>query len=277
MIKILEFLDKLFLTCSHRSTIGTGNMGLTHMKRIQATVLLCTLLVMTVISFPLHALESAAARAHLGVSPNKNQAALMLSKAEIYEDSEVTAIGDTYSLAPLVQDSDTAFFPSDAGGPTLQTFDGANESGGTNLLGTKGGTFLVMERSVPMGGNVDRILVEVRAINASNGSEPWVDSSQAGKGFISWRLDVGSTSGGTNPIQPDAPFTLVDSGFSVFNSAGEPLGNFDLTDDTSTATSLSGVAALGNSGEDIAGVDVSAIQMYWDISSDLNFKNGFEQ
>ena len=119
------------------------------------------------------------------------------------------------------------------------------------------------------------------AVNAAGESEPWVELSPTNveKGFISWRLDVGSTSGGTDPIQPDAPFTLIGSGFNVFNGAGELVGSFGLTTDTSNSTSLSGVAALGNNGENIAGVDISAIQMYWEISSEPAsriFENGFE-
>lgn len=247
------------------------------MKKVQAALLPCAFLLMVVMSLPLHAVENATARVHLGLSPDKSQAMpRLLSEVQI---DVPDAAGDTYSLAPLVQDGDTAFYPSETGGPTLHTFNVSSESGGTNLLGTEGGTFRVSEQNIPLGGDVDRLIVEVRAVNSRLESEPWVDSSNAGKGFISWRLDVGSTSGGTNPIQPDVPFTLVDSGFNVFNSAGDPAGSFDLTTDTSTATSLSGVAALGNNGLDIAGVDISSIQMYWDISSDSTFRifiDGFE-
>jgi hypothetical protein len=268
------------MACSHRSMPGTGmqiNMDVTCMKKMQSIALLCAFLVMTVVSLPLHAVDRAAGRVHLGVSPNKTQAKLMLSEDQI---SGLSVTGDTYSVAPLVQDPNTAFFSSDAGGPTIHTFDEIDESGGSNLLGTEGGTFIVTEEIVSIDGGVDRIMVRVNAVNASNESEPWVDSSQSDRGFTSWRLDVGSTTAdGTDPIQPGSPFTLVDSGFNVFNSAGETVGSFDLTEDNSNATSLSGVAALGNGGENIAGVDVSSIQIYWDISfgpSDVTFKNGFE-
>lgn len=192
---------------------------------------------------------------------------------------ETTISNDTYSLAPLVQDSDTAFYASANGASTLHTFDSADESGGTNLLGTEGGTFLVSEETVSISDGVNRIVVKVTAVSSVGAAEPWVDQSNAGEGFISWRLDVGSTAGGTDPIQPDVPFTLLDSGFTVFNSAGESLGSFELTTDTSNATSLSGVAALGNNDQDIAGVDISSIQMFWEISSGPNapvFIDGFE-
>ena len=61
----------------------------------------------------------------------------------------------------------------------------------------------VLETIVAMEGGVDRIIVEVRAVNASSEAEPWVDISNAGTGLVDWRLDVGSTLGGTDPIHPD--------------------------------------------------------------------------
>jgi hypothetical protein len=74
------------------------------------------------------------------------------------------------------------------------------------------------------------------------------------------RLDVGPTSGGIDPVEPAAHFTLLDSGIEVFNSAGQSLGSFGLSSDTSTATGLSGVAVLGNGGQDIYDMRVGGIE-----------------
>ena len=211
---------------------------------------------------PIHAIETVDNRAVLGVTQSKTTDVFPLGQQH-YEETAI--VGDTYSLAPLVEDSGSAYYMSAVGGPTQHTFDGTNESGGTNLVGTPGGFFVVLEGIVPVSAAVDRIIVEVRAVNSSVVAEPWMDVSNSGAGYINWRLDVGSTAGGTNPIHPGTEFTVIDSGFAVFNSALEQVGIFDLSDDTSTTTDLSGVALLGNSGADIAGVDVASILMYWDI------------
>jgi hypothetical protein len=197
----------------------------------------------------------------LGVTQSK--------QADVFPLSEQQQVGTLaehpFSLAPLVQDAGAAYYMSDAGGPTLHTFDGTNESGGANLFGTAGGFFLVLEGVVDLGGGVERVIVEVRAVDGGVVPEPWVDASNAGTGLIDWRLDIGSTAGGSDPIEPGVPFTVVDSGVAAFDSALAHLGTFDLAADTSTATGLSGVAILGIGGADIAGTDLAALQIYWDV------------
>jgi len=229
---------------------------------MQSGVAIGTLLFLSVIVLPLDATETMAAPAHLGVPPGKKSDVKLLDGSQI---ARASFVGDTFSVAPLVQDSGRAFYMSDAAGPTQHTFDDINESGGTNLLGTSGGSFIVLEGVIPQGGGIDRVVVEVTALSSDMIAEPWVNSSHAGRGYISWRLDIGSNSGGTDPIEPEVPFTRVGSGFSAFNSFGQLLASFELSVDTSTATSLSGVAILGNSGVDIAGENVATIQMHWDI------------
>jgi hypothetical protein len=122
----------------------------------------------------------------------------------------------------------------------------------------------VVEGIVPLAGGVNRIIVAVTAVSSGSQAEPWVSSAHAASGYISWRLDVGSNSGGTDPIQPATPFT-VGSGINAFTSAGQSVGSFALSSNTSTATSLSGVASLSIGGQNIAGVNVASIEMYWDI------------
>ena len=175
-------------------------------------------------------------------------------------------VGGSYSLAPFVEDVSTAFYLSSVAAPTVHTFDDTNESGGDNFFGTAGGSILIIEGVVPQGDGVDRYIVEVSTRNSALNLEPWVDVSWAGNGLIYWRLDVGSTLGGNDPIEFAFPIAVVNSGFFVFDSSGTLLGAFNLYANTSTPTSLSGVAILNNSGFDIAGVDVAAIQMFWDVT-----------
>ncbi len=218
-------------------------------------------MLLSVLAFSLQAAEQIAAQAHLDVPSSQTQAAHLLTEEQI---NRASVLGDTFSLAPLVQDSGAAIYVS-APSVTTHTFDGATESGGSNLKGTAGGTFRVVEGIDPLAGGVNRIIVEATAVSSVLQAEPWVSSAFAASGYVSWRLDVGSTAGGTNPIQPVTPFTPIASGINVFNSAGVPQGSFALSSNTSTATTLSGVAILGNSGQNIAGVNVASIQMYWDI------------
>ncbi len=235
------------------------------MRRLRFTVLLCAFLCFPSLAVPAGVIERVTGHAQLG-PVQLDTADFQLLRESRLDDVNV-ASGD-YSLAPLVQDTDTAYLISDAGGPTLHSFDGLEEGAGGNLLGTDGGSFVVLEGSIPLGQGVERVIVEVTAVNSGGQAEPWVDASNAGAGFEGWRLDVGSNSGGATAIVPAVPFTQVDSGFSVFSSTGALLDTFTLSVDTSTATSLSGVAALNNGGSDIAGVDIASIQMYWDIQTE---------
>jgi len=234
------------------------------MRRQWFTILLCSFLCFPTLAVPASQANKVNGLAQLGFTQLESFNSRLLRGSS--PDGANVASGD-YSLAPLVQDADTAYFMTDAGGPTLHSFDGLEESAGGNQLGSDGGLFVVLEGSVPLGQGLERVIVEVTAVNSEGQAEPWVDVSNAGAGFENWRLDVGTNSGGTAAIVPGVPFTRVESGFSVFSSAGAIKGEFALSADTSTATSLSGVAVLSNSGSDIAGVDISSIQMYWDIQT----------
>jgi hypothetical protein len=198
----------------------------------------------------------------LGVTPSKDIAVLRL---EEQQGLAAQLANGSYSLAPTVQDSGSAYYMSDADGPTLHTFDGVGESGGANLFGTTRGSFLVFEGSEDLGNDADRVIVEVWAVDGSGVAEPWVDSSNAGSGLTHWRLDLGSNFGGNSQIQPGVPFTVLGSGVAIFDSAGGQLATDDLSLDSSTASGLSGVAIFWLGGADIAGFDLAGMQMYWDI------------
>ncbi|NNK98544.1 MAG: S8 family serine peptidase [Xanthomonadales bacterium] len=176
------------------------------------------------------------------------------------------AFGDSYSLAPWLQDDQSGFYLASPIAPSSHTFDGIDESAGTNSFGSLGGTFSVSEGIIDLGGGAERYVVEVSAVDSSLDNEPWVDASWAGQTFTDWILDVGNFDGGGNTIAPGYSFSVSDSGCFVFDSTGASLGTFELYSDTSTSTELSGGAWLELGGSDIAGVDVSTIQLYWDIA-----------
>ena len=191
------------------------------------------------------------------------QAGSMLKEENIVSPA---AFGDSYSLAPWLGDNQNQYYHASAiGAPTTHTFDGSDESGGLNTYGSAGGSFSVSEGIIDMGGGVERYVVEVSAVDASLDGEPWVDASWAGQIFTAWFLDVGNTNGGGNPISPGYSFTVQDSGVFVFDSAGLQITVLGIQD-TSNSTDLSGSAGLGLNGNDIAGFDVSTLQMYWDIA-----------
>ena len=164
----------------------------------------------------------------------------------------VLAAGDSYSLAPRVEDASRSYLLSRNSGPSTHVFDGVAESIGESRYGPVGGTLLVEEDSFASAPGIQRYVVEVTSLNSIGNPTPWVNYQWAGIGLIHWRLDVGSTYGGTDPIDFDSPVEVVDSGYSVFDSGGNWLGDYELYADTSTATSLSGVAIHSNGGQDIA-------------------------
>jgi hypothetical protein len=215
------------------------------------------------IAMPLSAAEKLDVRAVLGVTPGKSHSAVLLRGSAA---PNIAASGDTYSQAPLVQDSSNAHYVTSVEGPSIHTFDGASESGGSNLLGTAGGTFEVSEGTTDQGDGIQRIMVEVTALSAGAAAEPWVDASQSDAGYLAWRLDVGSEAGGTNKIEPDMPFTVLDSGVNLFDSSGSPVDTLDLLQDNSDMTGLAGVAIISHANDaNIAGIDIATLQMFWDI------------
>jgi serine protease len=183
--------------------------------------------------------------------------------------------GDSYSLAPLLQDSEFAHPMSDAQAATTQRFDEQWKSGGMNQFGTTGGTLGIIEKVERIDGGLIQVSVQVTALNAQGQAEPWVDARFAGDGFVSWRLDIGTNLGGSNPLNPDKPFKVVRSGISVFNSAGDRLADLDLLQDSSTSTGLAGIGGVElNNGDDIAGFDLATIIMFWNLEEveDTGFK-----
>jgi hypothetical protein len=215
------------------------------------------------VAMPLSAAEKLDVRAVLGVSPGKSHSAVLLRDSAT---ADINVGGDTYSQAPLVQDSSAAHYASSLGGPCTHTFDGASESGGSNLLGTAGGSFEILEGTTDLGGGNQRILVEVTALSAGADAEPWVDESQSDAGYLAWRLDVGSILGGANPIEPDTSFTVLDSGVNLFDSSGSLVATLDLLEDNSDTSGLAGVAIISRANDaNIAGIDIATLQMFWNI------------
>ena len=138
------------------------------------------------------------------------------------------AAGESYSLAPTVADSSRSYLLSRNAGPTTHGFDGVAESIGENRFGPVGGTLSVEEDSFSVAPGIDRYVVEVTALDVAGYPTPWVNYQWAGIGLINWRLDVGSTFGGTDPINFDSPVEVVDSGYSVFDRRGNWLGDYEL-------------------------------------------------
>ncbi len=194
--------------------------------------------------------------------------------------------GDTYSLAPVVQDDavPTGAYAMTSPTETTLTFDGTATNIGANFRGSAGGTFSVLETySVDHGGpGIDRVSVGVTALNSALGREPWVAAGQvgnAGATLITWRLDVGAFDA-SNQIQPDAPFSVVGVGVEAYDVVGSLIfSNPALSADLSDGVTLSGTVLLQFQVEgepvEIAGYDLAEIVVFWDIREIL-FVDGFE-
>lgn len=191
-----------------------------------------------------------------------------------------SVLGDTYSVAPLVQDGVSAFFLQDVDGPGpgttgryVATFDGTGENSGANLAYSTGThNFQVTEAQTDLGGGNYLIQVQYTAVNGSGAAEPWVPAGVIGPNgpFTAWRMDLGTNAAG-NPIDrlsPNNDFSILNSGFTAFDSTGAALGTFLLTVDDSNPPSggLSGVAVVGLGGANIAGFDMATLQMFWEIN-----------
>lgn len=176
--------------------------------------------------------------------------------------------GESYSLSPVVETETTNYYLSKILAPTSHIFDGETESGGINHFGTANGTIEIRELVLNRGGGVTRYVVEVVTRNSSGALEPWVDTiwTNLDPPLRMWRLDVGSTFGGSDPIQFTGPITVLNSGFIAYTKSATVIGEYALWADTSTSTSLSGVARLGV--PNIAGYDFAGLQMYWDVTGD---------
>lgn len=181
------------------------------------------------------------------------------------EGIEVSPYGDSYSLAPLIENSEYAYYMTPSGQATTHNFDGAWETIGDNQYGTAGGKILVIEETRDLENGDIQVTVQVTAVDAENNPEPWVDGEFSGSGFTVWRLDVGTTLGGSNPISLSDAYQVVSSGVSLYDSEMEKLVDIDIND-TSNSNSLSGQAFAVLEGDaDISGYDLATMVMYWNI------------
>ncbi|MBX3364604.1 MAG: PEP-CTERM sorting domain-containing protein [Phycisphaeraceae bacterium] len=176
--------------------------------------------------------------------------------------------GDTFTAEPLVQTTTTAFYTDDSNA-SLFTF-GTTAPGGNNLANA--GTVSVTESSVtPLGGNQFLAAVAIyHADAATGGLAIWVAQGVTGPNgapFVSWRGDVGALAAATDPIdiQLGAGQSIVvhSASFTVFNTTGAVLGTFGLTVNASTGTTLGGVGVVGLGGANIAGFNLSGMELQW--------------
>lgn len=176
--------------------------------------------------------------------------------------------GDTYSLAPLLEDSEFYYHMVEGEQATTHVYDETFKNLGSNIYGSPGGEFLVIEQTLYLGDGTFQVSVQVAAVNDQGFSEPWVDESFIGSGFTHWRLDVGVAAGGNNPILPDPDYTIVGSGVSLYDSTGTIISDHSIFDD-SNSDGLAGTALIhltdGTNGNDIAGWDLATMVMFWNI------------
>jgi hypothetical protein len=173
--------------------------------------------------------------------------------------------GDTYDARALLQDGINAFFIDDV--PDNHAFGGV-EAAGANFAGNAGDSFSIASLNTVLGGGTELVQVEMANFSANGALSAWLPipgNGPNGVPFTSWRMDMGSTAAGTDDIAWSNDFTIINSGFTAFDSTGASLGTFALTLDTSTANSMSGVAVIGLGGADIGGFDMASIQLFWEI------------
>jgi hypothetical protein len=185
---------------------------------------------------------------------------------------EVGPDGDSYSLAPLVIGSGAPGFMTDAGQATSHTYDQTLKTIGANQYGTSGGSFVVIEKTNVLPNDQLQITVQVSAVNSQNEAEPWVDKSFGRSNLNGWRLDLGTNFGGNNPLDPSPFLEVVSSGLTLYDSAGDKVGDFGIND-TSDSSRLSGIAELNLSGGlSIAGFDMATMVMHWTIEVDADIE-----
>jgi|GEM_PF-3336459 len=180
---------------------------------------------------------------------------------------ELGEAADTYTAEALAQDATSAYFLDDDN-DSIFSFDDAAQIGGSSAIDPEV-IFLVTEGRTDLGGST-LIQVEMGAYDINGNPAPWVDSSAAGLGLDSWRFDLGTAAVGGNAIELEGPFTVIASGLAAFDSSGALLGESPLTQDDATSTTLAGIATVGLGGEDIAGFDLTAIQVWWEVQFDTN-------
>jgi hypothetical protein len=175
--------------------------------------------------------------------------------------------GDAFTAEPLAQTTSGAFFTDDGAGSVFAF--GTAASGGNNLTNT-GSISVVNSVQINNANSTFTVASSVAHFNSAGGLVPWVASGVSGPNaapFVSWRFDVGSTSGGTNPIDISLAagefINVLSANFLVFNSAGSVLATFSLSLDTSNSSSLSGLGLVGLGGANIAGFDLSGMEIQW--------------
>lgn len=180
----------------------------------------------------------------------------------------ITGLADFYSLELSVFDN-MANVISYTGGPYFAVFDPIAEYTGVNLFGSGGGDLEILEGIVDLGGGVQRYFTQITALNAADQPEPLVNSAFAGIGLIGWQFEVGTATAGNDPIEPGMFVVVIDSGFNVFDSAGQLQGTFPLLIDFSTFIGFAGLTTYTLGGADIAGADIATLQMFWDARAAL--------
>ena len=86
-------------------------------------------------------------------------------------------VGDNYSLAPAVQDSEFSHHMTETQASTTQVFDQSSKTLGDNRFGSAGGKLRVVESITDLGNGEVQITVQVTAVNAQGQAEPWVNMS----------------------------------------------------------------------------------------------------
>lgn len=212
-----------------------------------------------------------------------------LSAARLHDEQKAargTASGDTFSLAPIVQDAAVpanAFAMTSPTASTVTATGSASTNIGTNFYGSAGGTFRVdtifLEDTPSEGFHIVEVCVV--ALDSSNAREPWVEAGRTGPGgetLYTWRLDLGLINA-TNPIDFESPVHLVDAYTLAFDVSGGLLLDDDQVLTEVGDQSVSGVTLLQFQIEgvpvEIAGFDLAEICLGWELV-EVIFVDGFE-
>ena len=218
---------------------------------------------------------SAGSAAVLGVTPTKvlEFAPKSVRDPDYPHEAARDATGDTYNAAGLVQDAVSAYYVDDE--PDAHTFDTGGESAGANLLsGVE--TRIVGTDFGPGVPGTNFFQVNYFTVDGSD-IVPLGSVSPDGSVFDTWRLDVGAGAAGTDQINwtPNPGFTVVDSGFCVFDD-GVAIGCFSLALDESGVDGVAGIGLVGLGGADIAGFGLDEMAMFWVIQLNPSCGDGFQ-
>lgn len=197
-----------------------------------------------------------------------------------------SAIGDTFSLAPVVQDNDSpanAFAMTSPTESTVTAGASASSNIGANFYSSTGGTFRVDTTVIidtPTEG-IHTVEVCAVAIDSVNAREPWVSAGQTGPGgetLFTWRLDVGQINA-SNTIDFPTNVTLIDSYTLAWDMSGALVFDGPQTLTTVDDQSISGVSLLQFQIDtvpvEIAGYDLAEVCLGWQVA-EVIFADGFE-